>query len=114
MDIGLVFDLQTDPFDERQAEYDPPATIEALSGALRSLGHRVVSLGGPAQLMAAPLDDLDLVFNIAEGGIAGSGLGRCREAWAPAILEQRGMPYVGSGPATLAISLDKVRCKQIA
>ena len=29
MRIGLTFDLQTDPQDERQAEFDPPATIAA-------------------------------------------------------------------------------------
>ena len=34
MHIELLYDLQTDPHDERQAEFDPPSTIEALRHAL--------------------------------------------------------------------------------
>lgn len=112
MDIGLVFDLQTDPHDPRQAEFDPQATIEALRQALESLGHHVTLLGGPEDLLrSGPTQccDVDLVFNIAEGG-----WGRCREAWAPILLDLYRIPYVGSDALTLSIGLDKVVSKRLA
>ncbi len=51
--------------------------------------------------LAGPLPEL--VFNIAEG----RGIGRCREAWVPAVLEMFGIAYTGSDPLTLAATLDK-------
>lgn len=111
MRIGLAYDLQTDPRDPRQAEFDPPATITALHEALEVLGHRVVRLGSAGQLLADPtaLRQADLVFNIAEGT-----RGRCREAWVPMLLEQWGIPFVGSGSTTQALALDKVMSKRLA
>ncbi len=111
MNIGLTYDLQTDPGDERQAEFDPPATIAALENALHTLGHRVLRLGGAQDLLADParLHGVELVFNIAEGRH-----GRCREAWVPMLLEQWGIPCVGSGPSTQALALDKVMSKRLA
>lgn len=112
MHIGLTFDLQTDPTDARQAEFDPPATIEALQRALESLGHHVTTIGSAATLRArgpAGCGDLDLVFNIAEGV-----QGRCREAWVPTLLELYGIPYVGSDPLALMIGLDKALSKRLA
>src|SRR5207302_2296947 len=52
----------------------------------------------------------DLVFNIAEG----TGIGRCREARVPAVLEMLGIPYTGSDPLTLAVTLDKEAAKRFA
>ena len=111
MRIGLTYDLQTDPLDERQAEFDPPRTIEALCGALEALGHEVVKLGSARSVLAArsTLCRMDLVFNIAEGS-----QGRCREAWVPSVLEAWRIPYVGSGPTALALGLDKVASKKLA
>ena len=111
MNIGLTYDLQTDPADEHQAEFDSPATLNALQGALESLGHCVVRLGNAQQLLAdrAQLDRVDLVFNIAEGRS-----GRCREAWVPTLLEHWGIPFVGSGAVTQALALDKVMTKRLA
>ena len=111
MRIGLTYDLQTDPADERQAEFDPPATLDALSGALAALGHDPVRLGSAAELLAHPqrLREMDLVFNLAEGRH-----GRCREAWVPVLLELHGIPYVGSDPLALSLGLDKVMSKRIA
>ena len=111
MPIGLTFDLQTDPADERQAEFDPPATIAALTGALESLGHHVTPLGAAQEIFRAPerLRGIELVFNIAEGRD-----GRCREAWVPTLLDLHGVPYVGSDPLALTIGLDKAVCKQLA
>lgn len=111
MNIGLTYDLQTDPHDLRQAEYDSPRTIDAVEQALTELGHEVQRLGSARDLMVAPdrLQGMELVFNIAEGSC-----GRCREAWVPTLLEMAGMPYVGSGPAALAMGLDKAMSKRMA
>jgi len=111
MRIGLTYDLQTDPADERQAEFDPPATLDALSRALAALGYEPVRLGGAAELLEQPqrLREVALVFNLAEGRD-----GRCREAWVPTLLELHGVPYVGSDPLALSLGLDKVMCKRLA
>ena len=111
MRIGLTYDLQTDPSDERQAEFDPPRTLRALMQALESLGHSVVPIGGAERLRAwlGAGEAVDLVFNLAEG----FG-GRCRESIVPALLEQAGVPYVGSGPDALALGLDKLMTKRVA
>ena len=111
MRIGLAYDLQTNPSDERQAEFDPPATIQALAASLAALGHDVILLGNARALLKEPqrLAQVELVFNIAEGDA-----GRCREAWAPMLLELRGAPYVGSDPLALMMGLDKVMSKQMA
>jgi len=111
MNIGITYDLQTDPGDPAQAEFDPPRTVDALCGALDALGHHVVRLGSAHELLRrrAQCRELDLVFNIAEGSES-----RCREAWVPALLEVLHVPYVGSGPGALALGLDKVASKRLA
>jgi D-alanine-D-alanine ligase len=111
MRIGLTYDLQTNPHDERQAEFDPPRTIDAVCQALSDLGHEAVRLGGAFELLRNPkrLAGIDLIFNIAEGGH-----GRCREAWVPNLLELHGVPWVGSDTLALSLGLDKVTSKQLA
>ena len=111
MRIGLTYDLQTDPADERQAECDPPSTIEALHEALQTLGHEGILLGNAHDVLRQPrrLLDVALVFNLAEGT-----RGRCREAWVPMLLELSGVPYVGSDPLALMLGLDKAMTKRIA
>lgn len=110
MRIGLTYDLQTDPAQEHQAEFDPPATLDALTQALRQLGHSVVLLGSASTLAEKPaaLAGVDLVFNIAEGS-----RGRCRESWVPVLLEHWGKPFAGSGATTLALALDKAMTKKL-
>jgi D-alanine-D-alanine ligase len=111
MRIGLTYDLQTDPTDVRQAEHDPPRTIQALTEAFTALGHEVVLLGNAHALLTHPrqLDGVALVFNIAEGRH-----GRCREAWVPTLLELHGTAYVGSDPLALSLGLDKAASKRLA
>ncbi|MCS6852005.1 MAG: ATP-grasp domain-containing protein [Gemmataceae bacterium] len=116
MRIGLCFDLKDDrvlPADapeDWQEEFDSPATIEAIAEVLRSLGHEPVLLGdGPAMLRRLLVEPPDLVFNLAEG----QGVGRCREARVPAVLELLGIPYTGSDPLTLAATLDKDCAKRL-
>lgn len=111
MIIGLAYDLQTDPQDEAQAEFDPPATLDALEAALTQLGHQVVCFGNAYQLMSRreELKSVDMVFNIAEGSF-----GRCREAWVPILLEHWGIPFVGSTATSQTLGLDKLMSKRLA
>ena len=111
MHVGLAFDHQTDPQDERQAEFDPPATVDALQRALEAQGHHVSRLGSHTAFLSGPgcFCDVDLVFNIAEG--QGS---RNREAWVPTLLDLYNIPYVGSDPLALTLGLDKSMAKSHA
>ncbi len=112
MRIGISYDL----FDPSLAEKGPPdlyeewdqeVTIKAIASALEKLGHEPVLLGGGRKFLDKVLSDPpDLVFNIAEG--YGT---RSREAHIPAILEFLGIPYTGSEPLTLALTLDKEMTK---
>ncbi|MEZ0336549.1 MAG: D-alanine--D-alanine ligase [Gemmatimonadales bacterium] len=90
------------------AEWDEPATIDAVERALRSVG-QVYRLEAdemfPARLaLVRP----DFVFNIAEGLY-----GPNREGHVPAICEFLGVPYHASDPLTLGLSLDKRRAKEV-
>ena len=68
----------------------------------------MVLLGDGRELLERLLaDPPDFVFNFAEG----QGVGRSREARVPAVLEMLGIPYTGSDPLTLAVTLDK-DCRQ--
>jgi D-alanine-D-alanine ligase len=90
------------------AEWDDPSTIAAVEQALGFFGS-VVRLEAdrsfPEQLARA---QPDLVFNMAEGLH-----GQNREALIPAICEYLNVPYTGSDPLTLALSLHKARAKEI-
>ena len=115
MRIGIAYDLApTDPAlrldgpDDRYEEFDKPETVGAIAEVIRGEGHKVVLLGdGRGFLHRVLADPPDFVFNIAEG----EGVGRCREARVPAVLEMLGIPYSGSDPLTLAASLDKGAAK---
>src|SRR5215469_10677134 len=116
MKIGITYDLKadlpvsTDLPDDFQEEFDSPVTIEAIAAVLRGLGHDVVLLGDGRELLERLLaDPPDFVFNVAEG----QGVGRSREARVPAVLEMLGIPYTGSDPLTLAVTLDKDCAKRL-
>jgi D-alanine-D-alanine ligase len=95
------------PGDDQYAEWDSPATIDAVANALAQRGEVIrleATLDFPAALRdAAP----DIVFNIAEG-LHGVN----RESHVPAICEFYGIPYSGSDPFTLSLCLDKARTKE--
>ncbi|MFT5429410.1 MAG: D-alanine-D-alanine ligase [Myxococcota bacterium] len=110
--VGFSYNVKrVDPKsgDDADAEFDSPETIEAVSKAISALGHEVIALEATPQLPRLIGDlDIDVVFNIAEGL-----RGRSREAQVPALLEILGIPYTGSDPAALAITLDKALAKRI-
>jgi D-alanine-D-alanine ligase len=126
--IGLTFNVRSgsasgdgavDPHwpDDAEEEFDSPETIEALAAAIRGLGHEVELLGDGEPMLRRLLRRAsgeggrrpDLVFNFAEG----TGTSRSREARVPALLEMLGIPYTGSDPLTLAVTLDKQCAKRL-
>jgi len=112
--IGLAYNVKPTDLPEHLPEdafeeYDSEATVDNICDALVGLGHEVRRLpADPRFLDIVRETPLDIVFNIAEG----SG-GRCREAHVPAVLEMLGIPYVGSDPLTLSITLDKPIAKKL-
>jgi D-alanine-D-alanine ligase len=116
MKIGLAYDLKEEvPLDREHPEdaleeYDSLETVDDIAAALEYLGHSVVKLSGGRKFLANILQsDVDFVFNISEG----RGNYRSREAQIPAILEMLDIPYSGSDPQCLAVSLDKPLTKKL-
>lgn len=113
MRIGIAYDLAPGELppgapDDLYEEFDKPSTIDAIAAVLRDEGHSVQRLGnGPALVRALVDDPPDFVWNLAEG----QGVGRSREARVPALLELLNIPYSGSDPFALAVSLDKSATK---
>jgi D-alanine-D-alanine ligase len=113
--IGITYDLKTDwqrgaddPVDIN-AEFDKPETMERIIATLQRGGHTVRKIGNVHKLIAQLNDlDVDIVFNICEG-VAG----RNRESQVPALLELKGIPFVGSDALTLGVTLDKVVAKKL-
>lgn len=112
--VGFTFNVKrvapdlAGEFDD-EAEYDSPKTLQAIREAIASYGHEVVDLEAtqdlPLQLASTPVD---IVFNIAEGF-----KGRSRESQVPSLLELLDIPYTGSDPAALSVSLDKAVAKRV-
>jgi D-alanine-D-alanine ligase len=113
--VGITYNLKKDfspsenqPIDALE-EFDSEETVDAIKRVLEGDGHEVIKLGGdtglPDRLRKTPVD---MVFNIAEGH-----QGRNREAHIPALLEFLGIPYTGSDPLTLSLTLDKSGAKRV-
>jgi D-alanine-D-alanine ligase len=113
--VGITYNLKKD-FSEQEnqpidflEEFDAEETIDAIRKALEGEGHDVIKLGGDAGLIdRLRQTPVDIVFNIAEGLH-----GRNREAHIPALLEFLNIPYTGSDPLTLSLTLDKAMAKRI-
>src|SRR4051812_33880973 len=111
MRIALTHNLRlTDR--EEDAEFDSPETIETIARVLERAGHHVetIEVTGPASRLVARLEAFvpDIVFNAAEGL-----RGRMRRGFYPALFEELGIPYTGSDPYTLCITLDKALTKKV-
>lgn len=106
MKVALVVNTRRDD-DEIQVEFDPPATIDLIRKGITSAGHEYVFIEADEDAAEnLKKHRPDLVFNRAEGL-----RGESRESHIPSILEMLGIPYVGSGPRTLAVCLDKAWTK---
>ena len=112
--IALAFNLKRlDPraggVDDDEAEYDAPSTIASIRDAIASLGHEVVEVEADVGFSRAIVEaNADVVFNVAEGR-----RGRSREAQVPALLDMLGVPYTGSDPACMVVTLDKALAKSV-
>jgi D-alanine-D-alanine ligase len=115
MRVGITYNLRKDfpllpdqPIDAFE-EFDAEETIDAIRDVLESKGHIVVKLGGSPDLIGRLAEHrVEIVFNVAEGL-----RGRSREAHIPALLEFLDIPYTGSDPLTLALTLDKLMAKRV-
>lgn len=115
MNIGITYDLREEYLAmgysrEAVAEFDCIETIDAIDGALKSMGMQTVRIGHIRNLVhrLAGGERWDLVFNIAEG-VSGFG----REAQAPAVLEAWNIPYTFSDPMVMSLTLHKGMTKRI-
>ncbi len=110
MKIAFIHNLQRSK-NEDEAEFDTPEVIDAIASALRSGQHEVQPIEMTRDGMW--IEELvrskcDMAFNTAEGF---TGVGR--ESYAPVVLEQTKIPYVGSGPYPCFLTLDKFLTKQV-
>ena len=110
--IGIVFNLKKNnlSFGDEQEEYDEITTIESLKEEIEKLGFEV-KLFEQTDVLSEELrrQKPDFVLNLAEG----IGAGRSRESQVPCILESLNIPYSGSDPVTLGITLDKCLTSKI-
>lgn len=112
--VGITYNLRKDyPHPEDQPvdsweEFDSEETIDAIRDVLAGDGCEVIKLGGDVGLIdRLRQGPVDIVFNIAEGLH-----GRNREAHIPSLLEFLDIPYTGSDPLTLSLTLDKSMAKR--
>ncbi len=115
MKIGLTYDLRDDWLArghslEEVAEFDSPATVDAIESAIVELGHAPDRIGNLHALLPRLCagDRWDLVWNIAEGM---HGIGR--ESQVPALLDAHGIPYTFSDPLVCALTLHKAMAKRV-
>jgi len=113
--VGLTYNLKRQPRadeglpEDFYIEFDDEETVDAIAEALRKGGCKVIKIEADEDAYGKlKRSKPDVVFNIAEGL-----RGESRESQMPAILEMLGIPYTGSGPLTLAVSLDKALTHQL-
>lgn len=80
---------------------------EAVASALEHIGHRVTRSDiSPSDTSALDREGLDVVFIALHGEFGESGE-------VQTLCEQRGLPYIGSGPRASRLAMDKAAAKQI-
>jgi len=108
--VGVIHNLKRADVsveDDREAEFDSKATVDALCQAVEDNGFEAVPLEARPEL-PSELKTVDLAFNIAEGR-----RGRYRESQIPALLELMDIPFTGSEAGALAICHDKGLAKRL-
>jgi len=112
MKIAFTYNIQLDPYDIHQAEFDTEETINFIKNVLSNLGHKVLGIDARTNLneVVSILKNFnpDIIFNTAEGE-----KGKSREGFFPQIFEQLEIPFVGSDSYTCTITLDKNLTKLI-
>lgn len=113
--VGMCFDLRAEYLArgvaaEDVAEFDSPATIDAIAAALQEHGCQVDRIGSLHSLLPRLCagERWDLVFNIAEGR---HGFGR--EAQVPAVLDAFAIPYTFCEPLAATVTLHKATAKHV-
>ncbi|MFH1305026.1 MAG: ATP-grasp domain-containing protein, partial [Candidatus Omnitrophota bacterium] len=116
MKIGITYNLKEEisPSSvldgEFTEEFDTESTISAICGVFHRNGYDTARLGSGLEIAEKiKKEKVDFVFNIAEGYN-----GRNRESHVPSVLEMLGIPYSGSDPLTLGLTLDKAITKKVA
>ena len=109
--IGFTFNVKRQgSHGDADAEYDSPATIEAITTAPRIDGPcRRAARSQPRAAIEADGVQRSTGLQHRRGGLSG----RNREAQVPALCELCAIPYTGSDSATLALALDKALTKRL-
>ncbi|MBT8492375.1 MAG: D-alanine--D-alanine ligase, partial [Deltaproteobacteria bacterium] len=105
MKVAFTYNLRLGNSEE-EAEFDSKETVDAIANAIESAGHEVdrIEVSVPASDVIEQLEtaDPDIIFNTAEG----RG-GPMREAFFPTLFDELSIPYTGSNPAAMTLTLDK-------
>ena len=116
MKVGITYNLKEEICpssvldSEFSEEFDTGNTIDAICNVFHRNGYDTARLGSGLEIVEKiKKEKVDFVFNIAEGYT-----GRNRESHVPSILEMLDIPYSGSDPLTLGLTLDKIMTKKIA
>jgi D-alanine-D-alanine ligase len=114
MRVALLHNAKPEPMpaglpDDAFEEYDRAETIAAVAKALEGAGAEVHRVPADPRLPSRLTEGrFDFAFNMAEG----QGR-RCREAVPAAVCELLSLPYTGSDPLTLAVTLDKAVARRV-
>jgi D-alanine-D-alanine ligase len=115
LEVGLTYNLKRQIStgeglpEDSFVEFDDEETVDAIAHALEMCGCKVTKIEANEKAYSKLMRlKPHIVFNIAEGL-----RGESRESQVPAMLEMLDIPYTGSGPLALAISLDKCLTHQL-
>ncbi len=114
MRVALLYnarpaDVRADLPDDTYEEFDGEDTIAKIAAAIEGRGVSVTPVLADRRLpWRLEEGRFDAAFNIAEG----EGR-RSREAVPAAVCELLGLPYTGSDPLTLAVTLDKAVARRV-
>ena len=113
--VGLTYNLKRQVStgeglpEDFYAEFDEAETVDSIAHALEKSEYDVTKIEADENAYDQLINlKPNIVFNIAEGLY-----GESRESQIPAMLEMLRIPYTGSGPLTLAISLNKSLTHQL-